>query len=97
MKIIDDEENMTWPNLKAMLAVVPKEPGTLFIALCCDHKGSTGADFPYDYCVVLYTSSSWFCHQEIFTETIIANFEGESEMNTRILRNWFFTIFVVSL
>lgn len=34
MKNIDDEENMTWPNLKAMLAVVPKEPGTLFIVLC---------------------------------------------------------------
>lgn len=41
MKTIDDEENMTWPNLKAMLAAVPKEPGTLFIALCSDRRGST--------------------------------------------------------
>lgn len=40
MKNIDDEDDMTCTNLKAMLAVVPKEPGTLFIALCVDYKGS---------------------------------------------------------
>lgn len=51
--------------------------------------------FSVDYCFVLYTSSSWFCHQQIFTKTIIASFEGEINLTSQELvfhhfRDFFF-------
>lgn len=53
MKKIDDEENAAWPNLKAMLALVPIDPGTFFIAVCRDNTGSTTVDFPSEALLVI--------------------------------------------